>query len=168
MSHYLTDALEPCEQNRSEERRSDEELAALVPLAAQELQSLGKQVSASSICRIIGISCERLKRYPSTKVQVDQSILGDTRQRIQRREDVLIEQVETAIQTLQALQEPVSYRTISEQVGLSRQALQRYVRVRDVIDRSIEEDKTYHRQQELYRQEEALFKRVGASIRYGG
>lgn len=36
--------------------------------------------------------------------------------------------------------------------------------MRDVIDRSIEEDKTHRRQQVFYRQEEALFKRVQAAI----
>ncbi|GIK40479.1 MAG: hypothetical protein BroJett011_43120 [Chloroflexota bacterium] len=107
-----------------------------VQAAIAALKAADQPVSQSAICQRIGLKPECLRRYPRVKAILAQ-VVADRKQVQQqqalKREQLLLRQVQTAISRLQTEGQPVSQRTVSQLVGVTKGTLRNYPQVKALV-----------------------------------
>jgi hypothetical protein len=91
-----------------------------------------------AICRDAGLRPSSLYRYPRIisliKVAVEMRRPRELSRRFQQREEELVLSVLRAIEQLESLNQPVTAKAIAELVQLTHTALNRYPRVKNILD----------------------------------
>lgn len=118
--------------------------------AIQTLEESGKPVTQETVSQVVGLSVAALIRYPQIKTLFETFTLkspGKVR-RFQDRQDELLDQAQAAIQNLAKLGRPMSQSAIGLMMGTNAVALERYPRVRALLQQTAAED-AQRRQAEL-------------------
>ena len=102
----------------------------------QELQSLGEPITRKIVAQKIGMSQPGLYRYASIRELVKEYTKPSQRG---QSEVELVEKVQTAIKSLISQGKPIGYQSVSQMIGVSKRVLRHYLRVRTVLDETIEQ-----------------------------
>ncbi len=124
-------------QTRQSQRR-EEDLIVKVNVSIQRLAASHQLLSLRAICGDAGLKPSSLYRYPRIisliKEVVEKRRPRELSRRFQQREDELVLSVLRAIEQLESLNRSVTARAIAELVQLTHAALNRYPKVRNIID----------------------------------
>ncbi len=123
---------------RGQIQRREEDLIVKVKASIRSLVALHQLMSMQAICREAGLQPTTLYRYPRIisliREAVEKSRPCELSQRFQQREEELVLGVLRAIEQLESLNRPVTARAIAELVQLTHTALNRYPRVKNIMD----------------------------------
>lgn len=136
-------------QSQAEKVEREEEILKLVEQAIDQIKARGTRVTQQGIEELVGMTRWVLKDYPSVKARFEQlganlSLLG-----LQR---AVQEDVEQALEHGSAL----TYWSIAERIGVSKQTVRRDAQVRAMVERAQKEARQ--------RREDDLFSRVKLAI----
>jgi TniQ len=117
------------------------------------LEALGKPITMPSIGDIIGISRPSLRKYlrgtTLLKKIVEEGYYDDGTLKLHRREKELIELVQSTIQKLQSLDEPITKKTVADKIGMSQSGLYQYASIRELVKEYTKPSQRGHREVEL-------------------
>lgn len=144
----------------------EEELVKRVREARDQLLALGRAITQRNVCQIVGRWSTSLKKYPRVKELLDQ-YSSEYRLYLleakEQREKDLIEKVKKAIQQLEDLQKPITFKSVNQIVGVSLGILRYHARARELIAKHAPENlKARARERMLI--EEALAQKVEKTI----
>ena len=128
------------------ERRKEQRLQDILERVEQvlvEFKTKNIPFTMRDIYNQIGIADTTLRGYPEVELRMRQAVKeyrkNDRQQQRDQREQALVEQVQIAIGRLQEQGRPVTQKAICQVVGMARPTLQRYPRVRGMLDRIMQE-----------------------------
>ena len=118
------------ESNQKQIGQQNAELLEQVRNAIQTLRSLDRPVSQAAIIKVLHISMNRLKACPQVKEILEQSLKEFQLQ----KEVIILEQMKEAIVSLQHNSgKPITQRAIARSLCTSRNSLNFYPRVREIM-----------------------------------
>jgi hypothetical protein len=121
---------------------SENEMVVKVKRAIEHLETSGEPVTQRSVSRIIAMPASSLYYYPKV-ISILKDVVRDKRNQsrlvqTQLREEELVTRVLEAIETLKASDQRVSIRAIVKIVQLSAGVLNRYPRVKAILDQIVQ------------------------------
>ena len=121
--------------------RSDKECDVLEQVrgAIEYLKSIDCPITYRSVSERIGVTVFSLKSYPSVNALLERELNYRQHQMNQAllREDVLLTQVQSAVEDLESLEMPVSYQAICAKVGMNIDSLKGYYQIRSFIEEKV-------------------------------
>ncbi|MGH2493666.1 MAG: helix-turn-helix domain-containing protein [Ktedonobacteraceae bacterium] len=144
--------------------REEQELMRQVEQAITQLESRGEPVTAGQICELLGVSRERLNKHQRVKTLVSQynGNSPEGKQRVRRREEELVNQVEQAMAHLVSLGDSVTQWRVCKAVGLSQRHLECYPRVKVLLDHC--KGKRHRRRSRVEQHEKVLLKQMEQAL----
>lgn len=147
-------------------QRSQQEEALLEPAkrVIQQLVACEEPVTRRNVCKMIGVSMDRLKVFPRIRALLQQYYESHPgyEQQVRLRENELATRVKDAVSTLTSSGEAMTQRRICQIVGLPYIRLERYPRVKALLDQyQTPKDK---RKQRGLQSEKELLERVEQAI----
>lgn len=139
----------------------EEQLLEKAKLAVQELSQARKPITHQAVCSLLGISSWAIVRYPQLKKFLGQFVDYVLQQRIhtEEREQAFLEQVRIGVMELEDQQLPVTYKAISQIIGIRSSTWLAYAQVRAFVEQHL--DSRYLRTlKEREQREEVLIPRV--------
>jgi hypothetical protein len=141
--HYYPDLRAPVAlERRSYQQKQREQrqrvLLEKVEQAIEELRSRGSPLTQPAICQQVGCSDYYLRVHPQVHDRLKQVIeerKAETKRRRQERDQVLVGEVQAAIEQLQSLGKPVTQKAIGRMVNMTPRGLAQYPRVKEILDR---------------------------------
>jgi len=129
------------ERRRSEQKQRDQnqrDLLEKVEQAIEDLRSSGSPLTQPAICQRVGCSLDRLRTSPQILERLKQVIeesRAETKRRRQERGQILMDEVQAAIEQLRSLGMPVTQKAIGRMVNMNPTALKKYPHVKEILDR---------------------------------
>ena len=124
---------------------SEDELAAKVEKAVEQLERIEKPVTQRAVSAIIGVPASSLYYYPKVIAFIKGVVQAKRRQSMvvqtQLREEELVAKVMGAIDETRTSGRTVSVRAIVQVVQISEGALRRYPRVKMILDQIVDESR---------------------------
>jgi beta-phosphoglucomutase-like phosphatase (HAD superfamily) len=117
------------QQSQAEKIEREEEVIKLVEQAIEQLKARGGRVSQQRIADLVGMTRSALMVYPRVKVRLEQLVESLS---LLDRQRVVQEDVERAL----ALGTSLSYQSIDERIGISREILKKDLQIRAIIERA--------------------------------
>ena len=132
--------------------------------AITQLESRGEPVTHGQICELLGISRERLNKHQRVKTRLSRysGNSPEGKQRVRQREEELIKQVEQAMAHLVSLGDSVTQWRVCKAVGLSQRQLERYPRVKTLLDQC--KGKRHQRRSRVEQHEKAFLKQMEQAL----
>lgn len=137
----------------------EEQLLKRAQQVVQDLFQTRKPITQQAVSDLLGIPEGAIAKYPLLKQFLDQFADHAQQIRTEECEQALLEQVRTAVMELEELKQPVTYRAISEKIGINSDTLLTYAQVRAFVEQHL--DSRYLRSlKEREQREEALIPHV--------
>ena len=162
---FVDQNLDSMYLNRAGRQEAREE--ALVPRvekAIRQVEALGKPVTFQTVGKLLGMRPVTLKSYPRVGELLEQK--GDSslrRKQAGRSEEEVFGKVQTAIQGLMSRGLSITYTSVAREIGMARETLKTYARIRALLDEHLLSSHLYQRQQFALR-EEALLSQVEEAV----
>ncbi len=145
----------------------EDEIVAEVQQAVSELKSLEVQITLDAVSKYVHLSLPRLYKYPKVRLllmQIKDDNYFDRKRQAEIFEDDMLVRVQNAIQYLDALRRPVSYKSVSIIVGVNQDDFSFYPRAKALLEHSINYPDFKKRQKDLH--EEELLMKAKAAIQH--
>jgi transcriptional regulator with XRE-family HTH domain len=137
----------------------EEQLLKRAQQVVQDLFQTGKPITQQAVSDLLGIPEGAIAKYLLLKQFLDQFADHAQQIRTEECEQALLEQVRTAVMELEELKQPITYRAISEKIGINSDKLLTYAQVRAFAEQHL--DSRYLQSlKEREQREEALIQHV--------
>ena len=150
---------------RVQDPQYEEQLLEKAQQAVQELSQAGKPITHQAVSSLLGIPAWAIILYPQLKKFLGHSVDYALQQQshTEECEQALLEQVRTGVMDLEDQQQPVTYESISQKIGISSNTWLAYAQVRAFVEQHL--DSRYLRTlKERERREEVLIPRVEEAL----
>jgi transcriptional regulator with XRE-family HTH domain len=147
--------------SRMQDPQFEEQLLEKAKQAVQELSQARKPITHHAVCSLLGIPSGAIVRYPQLKKFLGQFVDYALQQQIhtEEREQAFLEQVRIGVMELEDQQLPVTYKAISQKIGIRSSTWLAYAQVRAFVEQHL--DSRYLRTlKEREQREEVLIPRV--------
>ncbi len=155
-------------QTRSFQGRTapcEEEVIEKVDEAMRRLQSLGRAITQRAISELVGVSLTRLRSYPRVRLLL-RNVANKVRvqQEVERSDEEreVFEQVQVAKEYLKILDCPITYRSISERIGVPVTRLKCYPSVKALLEQELNYRR--HQMKQALLREDVLFTQVQCAV----
>jgi|GEM_PF-1145911 len=143
----------------------EEEVIEKVDEAVKRLQSMGKAITQQAISELVCISKTRLRSYPQVKLLLRNVT---NKMRIQQeevrshKEREVFEQVQVAKEYLKIIDCPITYRSVSERIGVPVTRLKCYPSVKALLEQEL--NYRQHQMKQALLREDVLFTQVQCAV----
>jgi len=136
----------------------EQQLLGKAQQAVQELSQAGKPITHQAVSSLIGIPPWDIVLYPQVKMFLGHFVDYSLQQQrhAEECEQVLLEKVCTGVIDLKEHQQPVTYRAISQKIGIQVNAWLHYTRVRAFVEQHLDSHYLPFMQKREQREEELI------------
>jgi len=143
----------------------EEQLLEEAQQAVQELSESGKPITYQAVRSLMGIPWRAIVLYPRVEKFIGQFVDYALQQqrRTEECEQALLEKVCIGVMDLEEHHQPVTYKAISQKIGISSSAWLRYAQVRAFVEQHLD-SRYLHTMKEREKREEVLIPRVEKAL----
>jgi transcriptional regulator with XRE-family HTH domain len=148
-------------QARWYQQRETQLVEQVHQIAANILAETGQPCTQKEICRRLGWSVAGLNKYPRVKAAMKQQVAEQMKD---QDEEMLLEQVQSALTLLEDTNQDVSKRAISQMIGVSDKTMDRYPKIRKFVVEQVFNRRYEHQLKRFQRREQGLVDQVQRAI----